>query len=322
VRVRVQAMRALGRMAAGEAVADKAATTALEKGLLDTDKKVREAAAESLTAGVPSVKTNLPKLQSLLKNPQPEVRAQAAKAVARLGDKGKPAVPDLLDAARSDNRELRKSGFVALNAVGASAQDMLPVLRAGLKDEDVETRRASLVAAGKAKGEAKDLVPVIVETLSDPDVRNAALDALHNIGPDAREGARVVANLLTADPASREKTLTTLEAMKLNGTSLQFALPKLIAVFEDEKQERILNKTAEVLASVGKPVLQDMCLLLRNQKPQLRAGAAMTLGAMGPTGAAASANLQVAIQVETDAAVKEKELAALRRVNSAPPSKP
>src|SRR5262249_49318221 len=92
-RVRSQAVRALGRMAGAEAVADKDATAALEKGLHDGDKKVRGAAAESLAVDVPSVKNNLAKLTALLKNPQPEVRAQGAKGVARLGEKGKPAIP-------------------------------------------------------------------------------------------------------------------------------------------------------------------------------------------------------------------------------------
>ena len=107
---------------------------------------------------------------------------------------------------RGDNRELRKAGFVALNAVKASPQEMMPVLRNGLKDEDVEVRRAALVGrSGRAAHDAKDLVPVIVDALADPDVRIPALAALKKLGPDARDGAPGVANLLATDKTLRKR---------------------------------------------------------------------------------------------------------------------
>jgi S1-C subfamily serine protease len=319
--VRLQAVRAVGRMAVSDIMAEKDATAALEKGLADADRKVRGAAAESL-ADLPSYKTNLAKLTALLKHKEPEVSVQGVKAIARLGEKGKPAIPDLLDAARAENRVLRKAGFVALNAVNASPREMLPVLRNGLKDEDAEVRRAALVAAGNSGAAAKDLVPGIVDALADPDLRIPALSTLKKLGPEARDGAPNVANLLTTDPAMRKDTLETLEAMKLSGSTLNLVLPKLLALFGDEKQEPIRNKVAEVLASIGKPAIDPLCVLLRDQKPENRAGAATALGAMGFVAQGASNNLQLAIQKETDEATKTKELAALRSVNAVAPTKP
>ena len=107
------------------------------------------------------------------------------------------------------------------------------------------------------------------------------LSALKQLGPEARDGAPSVANLLTTDPAMRKDTLETLEAMKLSGSTLSLVLPKLLALFGDEKQEPIRNKVAEVLASIGKPAIDPLCVLLRNPKPENRAGAAAALGAMG-----------------------------------------
>ena len=193
---------------------------------------------------------------------------------------------------------------MALKSVDATAQELMPVLRGGLKDEDVEVRRAALEAAGKAGAAAKDLVPVIVDSLADSDVRIPALETLEKLGPNAQEGAPGVANLLTTDRTMRMKTLSTLEAMKLSGSTLALVMPKLIAVFDDEKQEPVRDKVAEVLASIGKPVIQDLCRLLLNPKAEMRAGAAASLGAMGPTAQIASANLQAAIQREPDAAAQ------------------
>jgi HEAT repeat protein len=318
-KVRFQAMRAVGRMV--EVIGDKDATTVLEKGVQDPDKKVQAAAAESLAADVPTVKNSVPRLTALLKQKEPEVRIQAAKAIGRLGEKAKPATPDLLDAVRSDNRELRRASFVALKAVGATPQELIPVLRNGIKDEDVEVRRAALLAAADAGPAGKDLVPAIVDALSDSDVRIAALAALKKFGPDAREAAPGVVNLLATDKTLRSDALSTLVAMKISGSTVTLVVPKLIAIFEDERQKPVRDKVAEALASIGKPAIPELVTALRNPNAEIRRGAASSLGAMGPTAREVAPTLQLVFTNETNPQAKDEEIAALRRIQSAPPLK-
>lgn len=319
-KVRQQAMRALGKMvtAAGE----REARAAMEKGLQDSDKGVRSAAAEALTTSIPQVANDVPKLQELLKHKEVEVRVQAAKALGRLGDKAKPASPALVAALREDDRELRRSVFYALKAVGADPKELLPELRRGLKDSDTEVRRAALEAAGKAGADAKELVPAIAEALADADVRKAALSALAQIGPDgAKDAAGKVASLPETDKTTRKEAVAALAAMKVSGPTAQLVAPKLIAVFEDEKDKDVRDKVADTLGRLGKPALLPLTQALRNPSAAVRGGSATALGAMGGEAKGAITELANAIARETNPTAREEEVAALRSIQAAPPPK-
>jgi len=325
-RVRQSAMRAVGRMVV--VIGEKDAQPVLEKGLQDSDKKVRAAAAESLTIYVTAVKNDVAKLRELLKHKEPEVSATAARAVARLGEKGKPAVPELIAGLREENRDrdLRRGCFVALKAVKADLSELVPVLRGGINDGDIEVRRAALEAAGRAGSAAKSLVQPIIDALSDTDVRIAALSALRQIGPDAREAGSAVAGLVENDKVLRMDTLTTLEALKVSGPSVSVIVPKLIVIFGDEKQKPVRDKLAQVIAEMGKPGIEYLLKALTNSSPDVRRGAASSLGAMGSE--AYFPQVRVALQhayesePENNVAAKEEIINALKRITPVPPSKP
>jgi predicted Zn finger-like uncharacterized protein len=323
-RIRVAAMRAVGRMAA--VIGDKEALGVLDKGLQDSDKRVRAAAAEMLTTAVPSVFNNVAKLQELLRHKEPEISAPAALAVARLGEKGKPAIPELKAGLREENRDhvLRRNCFVALKAVQADVQELTPELRSGINDGDVEVRRAALEAAGRAGSAAKSLVRPISDALADRDVRIAALAALKQLGPEAREAAGAIVNLVENDKLLRKEALVTLEALKEPPQSAANYASKLIAVFGDEKQKDVRDKLAQALAQMGKLAIPNLIEALKNASPDVRRGAAASLGAMGGEAnyPAVTNALRVAYGAEPDGPVKDEEIAALKRVSSATPSKP
>ncbi len=318
-RVRQQAMRAVGTMAA--AIGDQPARRALEKGLRDRDKRVRAAAAAAVTAEA-SMRTDVARLRELLADKEPEVRAAAALALGRLGDKARAAAPDLLAVARAEDRELRRASFIALKGVGADPQSLLPVLRRGIKDDDVQVRRAALFATAAAGAAAKDLLPTIVGALSDRDVRGHALWALRRLGPDAAErGAPVVADLLAIDTAWRLEALATLEDMKPAGPTAQVVVPKLIAVFKDDRDQSVRDKAAQVLGKIGKPAVAPLTEALNDPSPEVRRGAASALGAMGGEAKTVAPGLQAAIDAETNKTAREEESAALRRIKEAPDPK-
>jgi predicted Zn finger-like uncharacterized protein len=320
LKVRFHAMRALGKMAAS--VGANEAQAALEKGLMDPDKKVRSAAAESLITAIPSIKTDVAKLTGLLKHQWPEVRTEAAKGLALLQERAKPATPDLIAALQEKNRDLRRACFVALKAIKADPASVVPRLRDGIKDEDTEVRRGALELAGQAHAAAKDLVPLIADCLTDPDVRIPALTALKDIGPDAQSGAPAVANLLATDKTLRVPMLTTIEAMKVGASTAPLVVPKIIAIFEDEKQVPVRDKAAAVLGSIGKPALDPLVRALLNPNANVRRGAAKSLGAMGAEARPAVQYIEVTTRTEKDQAALEEEQAAMRRILGAPPIKP
>jgi HEAT repeat protein/S1-C subfamily serine protease len=318
-KVRQRAMFAVGSMA--QVVGDKKAREALEKGLKDSDKRVRAAAALAVTTNT-SMKNEVDKLKELLNGKEPEVRAPAALALGKLGDRAKAVVPDLLVAIREDDRQLKRACYIALKSVGADPQTMMSVLRAGIKDGDVQVRRAALEAAGRAGAAAKDLLPTIVDALSDSDVRQAALSALKQLGPEAKEHAPAVANLLGTDKILRMETLNTLEAMKPAGPTAPLVVPKVIAVFEDEKQEPVREKAAELLSHIGRVAIPDLTTALSNPNWMVREGAGKSLAAMPSEARLALARIQAAWNAETNAKAKETLADCLKRALQAPPPKP
>jgi HEAT repeat protein len=318
VRVRQQAMRALGKLAQVGAVPDKDAGPALERGLQDADKKVRGAAAEAITTDLPSVKGDVPKLVALLKNKQPEVSAPAATALGRLGEKAKAASPDLIEALKTDDGTLRRACLVALKSVKADPAAVVPQLRGPLLGEDVEVRRAALELAKEAGPAAKGLAPVIADALSDADVRREALLALEKIGPDAASGsADAVARLLATDKPLRLEALAALEAMKVTGSTAELIVPRVLAVFADEQREPVKEKTAAVLSRMGKSALKPLTGpqgLGYSSNAEVRKGAARSLGGMGSEARPVVPALQVALNLEKDKAVQEEIGAAIQRI--------
>jgi predicted Zn finger-like uncharacterized protein len=317
IQVRMQAMRALGKLVAAAGAKD--ARAALEKGIQDPDKRVRVAAAESLTTGVPQVAKDPAKLVELLKHKYIEVRIPAAYALGRLGDKGKVASPELVAALREDDSDLRRAAFVALKEVGADPKLVVPELRRGITDENLEVKRAALEAAGRAGPEAREVVKLIVqETLAIPEVRKTALTTLGQIGPDAaRDGAVEVANLLVTDKMTREEAATALGAMKVSGATVALVVPKMIDVFGDEKGKEARAKIADALAKTGKPALPLLERALANPSPDVRRGVATSIAAMGADAKGALRSLQLAVIAEKDVAARDEMQAAVLHLSNA-----
>jgi HEAT repeat protein len=318
-KVRYQAMRALGKMV--NAVGDKDTRSALEKGMQDSDVKVRGAAAEALALDVPSVKGDVPKLVELLKNKQPEVAAPAAKALGQLGEKAAPANADLMAALAVGNRDLSRACLVALKSTKPDAKELVAHLRQAIKSEDIEVRRAATELAGNAKETAKDLVKPIADSLYDANLRQSALKALKDIGPTAAtDGADPVARLAANEKAQRMEALEALEAMKPTGNTASLVAPRLIEVFSEEQQAPVRDKLVTVLAHMGKPALTPLTQGLSNTSAGVRRGVAKALGAMGGEAKTAIViqSLKRAQATETDEEARSAEIDAEKKISLAP----
>jgi HEAT repeat protein/S1-C subfamily serine protease len=320
-KIRVQAMRATGKMV--NVIGEKDARFALEKGMQDSDKMVRTAAAEALVLEVPSVKNDVTKLVELLKNKDhPEIAMPAAKALGLLGEKAKPANPDLLATLHTEDRGLQRACLVALKSTKPEPKELVTQLRPVLKSEDAEVNRLAIEAAGTCNEAAKELAKPIADALSNPDVRLAALTALKNIGPvAANDGADPVARLVVNDKALRKEALETLEGLKVSGRAAEIVAPKLIELFADEQQAPIRDQMVTVLSKMGRSVITPLTQGLSNPNPAVRKGVAKALGAMGGEAKSAIPHLEKALRVESDEAAREEEDAALRRIKAAPDPK-
>jgi HEAT repeat protein len=164
-------------------------------------------------------------------------------------------------------------------------------------------------------------VPVIAESLAGADVRAAALAALKQLGPEARDAAAWVANLLAIDKNLRLEAVSVLEAMKLDGPSVEAVAPKLIDTFAGEKSQEVRDKLAAALGKMGKPALMPLQDALRHPSSDVRRGAATSLAVMGAEAKDVLPKIREAAEAETDPTARAEELAAARRLQAAPAPK-
>ena len=196
----------------------------------------------------------LPDLIRSLRSPLPDSRARAARSLGRLGWLAKDALPLLVSSLCDAEAGVREA---AAQAIGQMGPEALPHLVRMLAHDDKYVRRNSVWAIGKLGQLAKSAIGDLCDTLRDIDPRTAAgaAQALGTMGTDASD----------AIPA-----LT--EAMR--GTNIV-----------------LCRLAAKALSQIGRPALPALIAHLRHRDPFVRGEAALALGWMGPTAAAAVPSL-------------------------------
>jgi beta-lactamase regulating signal transducer with metallopeptidase domain/HEAT repeat protein len=181
---------------------------------------------------------------------------------------GKPSVTPLIGGVRGDNRNGRRFAVNALGQLDSDAQAAAPALIKAMRDEDALVRENAANAVYRIQPEAQgfaaalaemlkdDLpslranaasflgnlklsegraftVPALVAVLEDPDanVRLAAISALVNIKPPARELIPGVAKRLTDNFSTVQRQA--FEIINTYGPEAKAAVPALIAIARD-----------------------------------------------------------------------------------------
>ena len=144
----------------------------------------------------------LPMIYSALYDPAPDVRASAATALASVEPdeaKALAAIIPLVD--KSQSGEVRRAAERALGKFGPAAGPAVPRLVSML---DKETERGEVMRALKSIG--VHTVPELVAMLAvhDPRVRTFACDSLGTLGPEARDAAPKLREVMEEDGAVRD----------------------------------------------------------------------------------------------------------------------
>lgn len=128
-------------------------------------------------------KTSLPEMIALLKDNAQDVRFFAAMALGRVGAAAVPGVTMLL---HDTSPTVRAVAAQALGWVGPDARSSAPELKSLIQDKDAAVRKEVVLALGRIEKEIA--VPMLIELLrsSVTDVREAAFDALGEMGPASK----------------------------------------------------------------------------------------------------------------------------------------
>ena len=316
--------------------ADKRAKPVLLEGLRDGDPSVRKAAAEALgNVGVDALTT--PALVAALTDPNSAVRWAAAEALGRAESEAEVAVPALMRALADP--QVRSIAADSLGEIGPAAQAALPALCDLLKDPDRNVRWTAALALVRIRTSAAEpAAPLFVEALKSPDprtrwdavwylqqlprperfvsgivallkhadpgVRTSALEALGNIGEEAKSALPVIKESLR-DPsnnvrlaAARALSLIRVEDL---ATARAAALP-LIALLAELGQPEWMREDAEWylnrLGPTEQVVVPAYVGMLRDKRPGVRAWGLAALGRLGADAVPALQEIIRALQDE------------------------
>jgi HEAT repeat protein len=318
-----------------------AAVAALAAALGDTNKQVRRSAAESLGNIGPAAKPAVSELAKASSDADKEFRRQAVTALgkigradgsfeallASLGDSDddvrssaiaslrafgpldKAEVPALGPALRSSWREVRAFAVTALAKAGAEA---VPLLLEALADKELAIRKSAVDALGELR--AAKAVPALTEAFpkeTDSQLRQSIARAFGKMGPEAKDAVPALSKVLTEkDSALRREAALALGAI---GPDAKAAATKLVVALADRTT---LESVVESLAKLGKPAVLPLRVALGDKNPDVRLGATVALGKIGPDAKEAVEDLKIRQQIERIPEIREATRTAIKLIKT------
>jgi HEAT repeat protein len=270
------------------------------------------------TDGGPAV----PALIALLeKEPTSTAQALAARALYRMkpSEEVEPTLRRLLrkalpekGTAVSGSLQVPIGCILILGRLGPGAAPAVPDLRKALQVPALRPY-AALALARIDRSSADECVQGLAADLDEtnPAARSAALAALLDIGPPAREALPALRGILR-DP---ELVSEGLEVVANVGPAGALLVPDLIGLLSD-RNRRVAERAGEVLAGLGAAGVPGLTGALNSPNPTLRAGAARVLGQLGSVGRSAVPSLLAALD-DADPGVRLSAAEALGGIGPA-----
>ena len=180
----------------------KEALPALTIALKDQDREVRSRVGQAMSAVGEDVGKAVPALVEDLKSKAKDTRRRALEVLAGNGSASKGAVPQLIEALKDQDPEIRAQAAATLASIGAEAKPAARELILLLKDR-AGGRSEAIAALAKIGKPAVDPLIAALD-YGNPDIRSGAVEALGQIGPDARQALIRLSQVYSQD---REKAV-------------------------------------------------------------------------------------------------------------------
>jgi HEAT repeat protein len=285
------AAESLGKQKKTEAI------PALAELLKDDDEGVREAAIGALgQIGAPAASA----LGAALEYPREDSRMAALRALRQLGPDAKAATAAIATALKDKNIDIRIQAADALGAMKSDGKAALPALFAAAKDISIVTSAARLNLAGSVAEAAitaaleidsncaADLAKAVLPDLEiglqskDDTVVQAAANALARLGQTAKAALPALEKAYKRATATAVENTLSAAILAVGGEGT----PLLAELANDANAPLAKRLTAlyqlGVTPNVDDRVVAALVHALRDQEPQVKAGAAMAVAMIGP----------------------------------------
>jgi HEAT repeat protein len=189
-----------------------------------------------------------------------------------------------------------------------------------LKSPNIESRRTAAFALGKIGAEGATYIDDLVRVLSDADesVREAAANALGEIGPLAADAVKPLTRQVESDasPAVRRAAASALGKMGSRAETATAALKAALA----HQDPRVRQNAAWALGQIGSNAIErsipELRKLLKDGDPMVRRDTALAIGNGGAMAKDAVQDLIAALR-DDDALVRRYAVTALGKLGSA-----
>lgn len=273
--------------------------------IYDKDISTKDRAAYTRFLGWLSIATPqaLAALGAALEND--DLRESAGWSLEQLGAI---AVPALMQALGDDQWRVRERAARALGYIGPDASAAVFTLRFALKDGDKDVRAQSARALGKIGIAAAEAIPDLVKVLDDrrKAVRFEVAHALGMFGPEAKLATKGLVRLLYDREDIRNEAVQSLGRLKAA------AVPDLIRALADKNCD-VRWGAAVALGEIGPEAKEAVPALIRamgDEEEEVRDAAVRALGWIGPEAGAAAPGL-VKLLESGDPAVRLNAASAL-----------
>jgi HEAT repeat protein len=216
-------------------------------------------------------------------------------------------VPRLIEKLAKDEKAgQRRAAARSLGEMGAKAKLAIPALVKALNDVDGSVRDE---AENSLKKMGEPAVSELLPHLKDPDefVRLRIVTVLGGIGPDAK------AALPAIEAAKQDSSAFVRSAAEEAEIRIKVDAKALLGLLKDKDEDKRMYavKAIAFLGPHAKPVLSDLCNVLRNDKSkEIRREVPRTLGRLGKDGKDAVPALAAALS-DPDDTVKLNAMQAL-----------
>ena len=266
-----------------------------------TDSNARVEAILALGDLGGEAKSALPEMLALLKDGAADVRFFGGMALGRVWDAAVPAVTELL---HDTNGLVRAAAAQALGRIGPDASQSAPELKPLIQDKDAAVRTEAVRALGRIGKETS--VPMLIELLRSniTDVREAAFDALGEMGPASKAALPALTEILRGPDTAADTSNNGFYGGFYAGGPKMDALQTICWMSElPEASTAIIAATSvfrgkgekglspylvfQAMGPNAKPAVPALIGLLQEKGGNTQGYAARALGAIGPAAEAA-----------------------------------
>ncbi len=254
----------------------KAAVPALIELTKEKDSAIRQDVLLCFVALGAEVKSAVPAIVELLRDPDLQVRVDAESVLAKLG----PDVIPQVSVALARTEDLTKWPAVIRLIVRLHPKDqpldpsVAKVLTKHLGDNYAPLRLTAIRAVNDFGPVAKSLAPAVAPFLTEVNalVRDAAINALLSMGPDAGPAAKEY--LRHANIETRLAAGSIIGGLAIQRKELAKELLPLL----DDKETRVRRRLATMLGAIdGSEVVAPLVVLLRDVQPEVRVAAGQSI---------------------------------------------